>query len=418
MVEKYRRNIKKGVLKKAHPIIFLVFTLLCLPPEQQASQKTRLPMSPYPMMFSNFKRNGFQAQTSSAKGEQRWFTPTTDTMHRNQPSVILVCDNGIAACYSERIQYMGSNGAIQWQQEIYPSMNPLYFDKQLFYLTSYAGLASIDEQQKTVLADFFFANGSPRGSCELLVPQGKNRFFIQVFSLGEEADPDRPAESNETSIILMGPEAYDDYSYRHEYDGRLLKGLVCSDNKHVILLDNAGTIRKIEIESGKETAGITIEGVEFLQAGLDNDDNIVVSLFDSKRKRKLCCFTPVEEKEKKPLWELDLPPDSERPFRQPPAIGPDNRVYYCIGNKLWAVDKGELLWNAPVFPSDYFQYITVLGDTTVFVAAANALRRLDSRGKEMFTAFLAPGENITTPAVVDSNGLIYFGTAAGIYCYE
>ena len=389
-------------------------TCLAEPSSQKEQNAKENAMIIYPKIYVDYRQSSCQSQTSNAEGKKLWFTPNTDTENRNPPTLILVTEEGLAVQYNNRFEHIGFDGKIAWTEEREPGMNIIAFNKNIYYRSSNYNLYGVDMLGKNILYDFFVPTSSERGFFHLVMPIGEDHFLIQTFNYAPEADEDSPDIKDDNNLVLMGSESWDDWDWHLEFEGTVLPALVSGDSKKIILLNTNNQVKVFDIETGKQSKVFEIEGVAFHLASLDNDDNIIISVNTVENQRKLLNYTLDGDLN----WEYELPFVESMPFAQPPAIDSNNRVYFIINNFLYVINKGKLQWQYPLPEAQYYQFITILGDNSVLVVAANLICHLAQNGDVIFTSFVMTDDQITTPPVIDLNGRIYFGAAAGVYCYK
>lgn len=379
-------------------------------------------MYPYPMLFADFQKTSFQEQVAGSTNEQLWFTEIVDDPSRQEfPRAILVSDKGLFVEYSNNTKHLDFTGAIKWQKGYggFPSCS--FILNSTLYFSGVGGVSVVNPDNGEQSGDFYIFTADE--IVHLFYPVDNDHFFAHTFIQAPfESEPGEKPPDDESHIILMRSEQYiktlpgdpDDWEYMHTIEEKTLPGLLTGDGKNVVVVTNNGTVQVFTIDKGKKTGKIEHPGVWPLGVSLDKDNNLIILHHTPEGNRKLACY-PLLDKD--PLWEAALPGSGEIPLPQPPAIGKDDRIYCMVENTLCAVDKGVLAWKYGAFAAKYFQYITVLGDNSVLVAGANKLSLVDKDGNEIFIKLLPPGEDISTPPVIDAQGRFYFGTIKGIYCF-
>ena len=379
-------------------------------------------MHPYPMLFMDFQKTSFQEYTPAATNEQLWFTEIADDPSSPEfPRVILVSDKGIFAEYSNTVKHMDFNGNIKWQKGYggFPSCSFLLNSD--LYFSGVGGASVVNPDNGDKLRDFYIFTADE--IVHLLYPVDTDHFFAHTFTQAPfESEPGETPPDDESCIILMRSEQYiqtllgdpDDWEYMHKINEKTLPGLLTNDFKNVVIITNNGTVHTFTIDKGKLISKVEHPGVWPLGVSLNKDDNLIIFCHTPEGTRKLSCQTLQGED---PVWEVILPGTGEIPLPQPPVIGKDNRIYCIVNNIVCAIDNGVITWQYGIFASKYFHYVTVLSDNSILVTSANKFSHVDKDGNEIFFKLLSPGEDISTPAVIDAQGRFYFGTKRGIYCF-
>jgi hypothetical protein len=127
--------------------------------------------------------------------------------------------------------------------------------------------------------------------------------------------------------------------------------------------------------------------------------------------KQLLIVTP----EGKLLLEIDLPSDLARMIT-PPVIGLDHRIYLVTDERIHAFsEKGESLWESR--PGVRPGGVTVTADNRVLVSAGSDLCIYDSAGHcTLLQRF--EGENLSTPAIISTNGNLLVATEGNLYALE
>ncbi len=404
----------------AIPLIGITFLTL-IAPSAGVSKRPRgdLPMAPshYSVQFADYRKSSFCPVVPSVKGEKVWFLPTADSTHGNMPRLLLLHDDGCIVQYVSWMEFIDFNGKRRWRTTIAPGFNAVVSATGILLRSSPSGLKVIDEKNSIVVNDVFIPNSTPQGTYDLVYPFD-DKYCVQTFNKAEEPVEDEDAEEDSYSLMLKGTKSYDDWVYLHEYSGHALPGLITADGSRVVIAGSESGISVFDIATGQEKIIGTFQGITFILASLDRNDNVIALTQGSDGKKNICCYSLDREKDKQPVWSYAVAGTVNLPYCQPPAIDEKNRVYLIQNQRLHVIENGTLLWEAVVPPATNFQYMTVLGDGSVLCTAANYVLHLTNGEEPRFAFILPPGEEITTPPVVDTSEQIYFGTANGIYCIK
>ncbi len=369
-------------------------------------------MAMYTMLFADYQHSSFQKQKTTIVGEQVWFTPNSDTTHKSPPTAILLSSQGLTVQYNDRLEQMNYDGKIVWEMERDPGLDIFIHNDGIFYRSTGRRLAAVDFEKNTILDAMHIMTSSRRGFFFLVLPRDNQRYLVQTFNRAPEPEPNVPDEQDNYNLVMMGPSGDE---WLHEFEGEVLPGLVTHDGKKVILLNDNSEVLSFDTDSGKKLDSFSFLGMQFLQASLDRSDNLVVAMLNQEKKQVLACITTSDGKT---IWEISFPDDGSHPFRQPPAIGNDNQVYYITNDTLYVIREGELVWRFPVPQASFYQYVTVLSDNSVLLGASNTLIHLDAEGEVLVSVALEDSGELTTPPVVDDKGRCYVGSGAGIYCFK
>ncbi len=371
-------------------------------------------MNVYPKIFADYRQSSFQTQTTSAAGDQLWLTPNIDASSANVPRVIVTTPAGLAVQYGDRFRMIGFDGVVKWEMPNDPGLPMFVADTVIYCRGTNRFLQGVTFDKRTVLSEFTIPRCRDRGGVPMVQPRGDNHFLIQTFNAAPEVIVDSPPEPPDYNLMLKGPEERDDWDWMLEFKGTALPALVTGDNTRVVLLDGTSRVNVFDIATGKPTGSFEIAKSGFLQASLDHRDRLIVALYDAKAQPQLACYSLSGEQ----VWSCPLPPAERRAFRQPPAVDGDNRIAYIWGDTLLMIADGTILWRHAVPATRFVPYVTILGDNSLLLAAANLLVHLDKDGGLLFETYLKPEMSITTPPVVDGAGRVYVGTTAGVHCFE
>ena len=369
-------------------------------------------MTMYKMLFADYQYSSFQEQTSNVVGEQVWVTPNSDSTHKSPPTAILLSPQGLTVQYNDRLEQMTYDGKIVWELERDPGLDIFIHNDAIYYRSTGRRLAAVDFEKNTVLDAMHIMTSSRRGFFYLVLPRDNQRFLVQTFNRAPEPEPNIPDEHDNYNLVLMGPSGDE---WLHEFEGEVLPGLVTHDSKKVMLLTDNSDILSFDTDTGEQLDSFSLPGVQFLQASMDRNDNLVVAMLNQEKKQVHAC---INVSDGKTLWEKPFPDDGPHTFRQPPAIGSDNQVYYITNDTLHVIKDGELLWRYPVPEATFYQYLTILADNSVLLSASDTLIHLDAEGEVLAAVVMENSGELTTPPVVDDKGRCYVGSGAGIYCIK
>ncbi len=116
----------------------------------------------------------------------------------------------------------------------------------------------------------------------------------------------------------------------------------------------------------------------------------------------------------KKKWRLSLG-DPLAPV-QPPVSSPGGDVWLAVGNELWRVREGELVWSVELPAEPGRILLTLLADEAVLAAAGTVLLQISPAGEQMgMTALEYP---TSCRPIMDEQGRIYVAGPGGICCLK
>jgi len=408
--EKSRRSLT--VIAAVLALLVCLFSCSADGPAWRAGDMREQTMVLYPRVFADWQHSSSQAQTTSATGEKLWFVPNQEGGATGYPAVMVVTEAGLTVQYGDRFRQLRFDGTVAWEIAIDPGLAIFADTKAIYYLGPDLTLQGMTFERRAILGEYSIPRCGPRGSVVMVQPRGNKYFLMQTYNRAREMVVDDPPESDSYHLMLKRAEERTEVDWLHDFEGSALPGLVTHDNSRVVLLTPAGRVTVFDIASGKTVGSFDIPKAGLQQASLDHNDQLVILLYDAEAHPTLVSYSLAGERR----WSFLLPPAGRRGAVQPPAIGADNRAAHIWGDTLWVVAEGALKWRCPVPPSRFAQHVTLLGDNSLLLTAANAVLHLDADGALLFETYFKPEEQVTTPAVVDGGGRIYVGTTAGIHC--
>jgi hypothetical protein len=365
----------------------------------------------YSRLFADLRQSSLQLLKTQAVGRQAWHAPFKDASVQTIPTLLLVDNSGLTVQYANHLQRLSFEGAFGWAKERDGGLDIFGFQNEIFYTGTDDFLHAVNIAGKERFDEFFIPRAYARGGLRLVVPLGEDHFLMQTFNRPEEVELGKPPEKDNYHLFIKGPESYKDIDWSVKYEGIALPGLITADGKKVVVLDQSDRIMVFDIATGKQLSSIEIKGAGFVRASLDQTDNIIAYCWDAEDRKKLCSYTLQGALN----WEYPLGGRDTRVAAQPPALTTTGQALIIVDSLLLLVADGNKLWERPVPPAAV-QYMTVLGDNSVLVTAANVLTHFGNEGQDQFLFRLPVDEVITTPPVIDDKGRIYLGTTKGIYC--
>jgi outer membrane protein assembly factor BamB len=244
-----------------------------------------------------------------------------------------------------------------------------------------------------------------------IVNRAKEESQLVFPNTGDETSSD--FKGDKTIIIVVN--SNQQTIWRQEFEGENIKSLIIEELKQIIAFYNedpfSSTISLFDLNTGNEISKIKVEKASLLSASLDFNNNINAILHFDNNEIMLRNYYL----DGKVNWEYTLPISSVEYLNQPPAINRSNQVFCLINSKIFAIDRGKLIWELSIPEDEYFKFLTITGDNNLLIGSSYLLNYIDSNGQLIFNYLLDQNERITTPPVVDEKGLIYFGSTKGIY---
>ena len=215
-------------------------------------------------------------------------------------------------------------------------------------------------------------------------------------------------ETPHFSIYRMKIEEVD-RQWSYGGDGGLDQVLLTSDEKTLVMV-RENQVTTFNAENGAITGGFETGYTDLLSASLDLEDNaVMIGRTDSGGwALKKTDLTGWE------IWEHNL--SGPKSF-QPPACGPDDRVYVADGIKVICLAGGKTLWEK-IFPGGH-PLITIGAGNAAVVLDGGTLYVLDAAGETSARlALTESGETFEAAPVIDAGGRIFVAGAERLYCVE
>lgn len=393
--------------------VFVLYCIIVLDVQEVLSKERR--MSLYPKIFSDASQSSFVKIVSFANGKKVWFQKSLDPTGSGIPRLLLLTDDGLTAQYGSWIQHMKLDGTVLWRRECEGGLFLQYHQGEYFYRSSSLSFSSIDKNNKPILSDFYVFSSSPSGWFPFILPRSAHSYIVQTANRGEEGSPDSSGEQDNTNIVSMDNGVT---QWQQTIPGISLPALCTSDASKLLVIGSDMQVSFISIADGTIQGAVRMPCRQVHAASLDKKNHLISAVTLDNGQYALCCMGISDAKTNRWKWQFDLHSREPKPFVQPPVIGGDDRVYFIDADTLFAFDHGKEIWVVPLFPATDFQFVTCLADNSTVVVSGSLLMLVDAKGHERFRIFLAPGEEITTPPVIDTEGRIYCATSYGIYCYN
>jgi len=410
---------RRQVIRWIIPFLLIAALFLCCSADGEQShdvgdrESKEKMMALYRKIFADYQLSSFQEQKLTATGQLDWLAAPSDSADSRPPILVLVTDKGIAAQYPEKIEWIGLDGVANWSKIHDSGMNILIFDSSIYFRDPDQAIYALDRRGNYTLADFFVPTSDEDGTFYTVLPKEDGYILVHGFVPAREERMDEEDDSDRYSLVLKGPEGFDDYKYMRYFEGESLRGLLTKDEKLIVLLNDQGEVTSYDMASGKPSRAFKIEGAEFIEASLDREDRLILVMKHPEDGTLLACYDLIGNK----IWATPLPSGIKSVYSQPPATDNENRVAYVWTNMLFYIVNGEVLWKEPVPRSDYSQYITILGDGSILLASGVRLIHFSSEGTELLNIEIDEGI-CTSPPVVDDEGRIIVGTTRGVACYR
>ncbi len=357
----------------------------------------------YVRKYADARRSSFQNVSSESTGEVAWQLPlVTDDQPAFSPEAILYSKGRIVAYGGNSVAGFDAGGKRLWLQSMRTGSpisifgGNVYFrenGKPLEVLSAYTLDGVAVDKTMNVLDAYDVAMPV------WIDPLADGFLAMCLFRpMPEEGEP-------ETSFYKKEYETLD-YGWVADFKGtpRLLPLHIPGLNRLVvfspeeIIAYNTSPGEDIEEEEELSRFAYPIERISGVSC--DTDGNLYLLGRDEAGGVLLAVDGQGTE-----LWRwregLNVPQKGDV---QPPAIGPENLVHIVSGTKILTLADGKLL---RTFETDgeMVQFLTVLADGSLLVAAGTALYRADGNGEVVFS--LEFDYAISAPPVADEHGNVY-----------
>ncbi len=375
-------------------------------------------MENYIKLFADFRLTSMQDRIIKAEGKLNWFLPSMDG---DYPRLLLNNNVELLVKYSKKYQLVKDQNII-YESGCNFDKNIVFNEKSILYTEdSFVKLFDNIKQEEHELCDVPVITSESIWKC---IYQLDGNIFIQILNRAkEESNLVFPGSSSSSSnpddysdkTVLLVMDAQQKVIWSKEFVGENLQSLIMEDTKQVIAFyyddPYSNSISIYDLNSGKEQNKIKTEKASILNASLNFNNQLNLILQTSENEYILRNYSL----DGKINWEYFLPINSAEYVNQPPAVNKLNQVYCLINSTVYLIDNGRLLGSVNIPNAPYFRFLTVTGDNKFLVVSSYILSYYDSNGNLIFNYLLEQDDSITTPPVIDENGLIYFGSTKGIY---
>lgn len=377
-------------------------------------------MENYSKIFADYRSTSFQDQMVKSSGDLNWFIPSGGD---DFPRLLLVNSSEMLVKYSSKYQlFNGKN--VKSEADCDFGYNVVLKLKSILY-TDQMAIKLFDINKADVPKHFDIPDINAESMVKVIF-QFNDKCFVEILNRAKEEselvfpnnDDSESSDFKGDKTIMAVINSNQQTIWRKEFENENINSLIVEELQQVIIFYNndpySNNFSIFDLNTGNEINNTKIEKASFLSASLDFRNNINAILHFDNNEIMLRNYSLNGNIN----WEYVLPISTVDYLNQPPAVNKLNQVFCLINNKIYAIDKGRLLWEINIAPGEYFRFLTITGDNSLLIGSSYLLTYIDSDGQLIFNYLLDTNEKITTPPVVDENGLIYFGSNKGIYCLK
>lgn len=407
----------------SNKIIFIIFigsivvfesNYSCLENKYLQEEKS---MENYSKIFADYRSTSFQDQKVRALGKLNWFVPSDID---DFPRMVLTNDREILVKYNSKYQLFDGNN-VKSTNNCDFGYNIVMNPKSILY-TDQMVIKIFDINKDDVTGNFEIPDINAESIIKVIY-QFNDKCFVEILNRAKEeselvfpkTDESKSADFTGDKTIMSVINSNQQTIWRKEFEDENINSLIVEELGQVIIFYNkdpySNTFSIFDLNTGNEINSTTIEKASLLNASLDFSNNINAILHFDNNEIMLRNYSM----DGNINWEYILPISTVDYINQPPAINKINQVFCLINNKIFAVDKGKLLWEFIILEDEYFKFFTITGENNLLIISSYLLNYIDSDGQLIFNYIIDQNERITTPPIIDEKGLIYFGSTKGIY---
>lgn len=372
----------------------------------------------YSKIFADYRLTSMQDRVVKASGKLHWFLPSENS---DFPRLILYNESELLVKYGYQYQiFKDKNVVFKGDCDFGPN---IIFSDQSVLFSENATVKLFDrknqEEQDICIVPDIISESIWKG-----IYKFDENIFVQILNrASEESNLVFPKSDDNTSnqddysdkSILLVIDSNQKVRWRKEFNGESLPSVILTDSKQVLSFyyedPYSNSISVFDLETGRELNKIKVEKAAVINASLDFNNQLNVILHTSENEFLLRNYSLQGNVN----WEYLFSVTALKSISQPPAINKLNQVFCIINNMLYGIDEGRLIFETNLLDDNSFKYVTITGDNNIIVCTLNVLSYFKADGTMIFNYILEPTEKITTPVVIDENGLIYFGSTKGIY---
>jgi len=358
----------------------------------------------YPVRFANYQRNSFVALEPRVSGEavwsKKWFeiNPNLNILPmdillsgnyigiRDGTSLLLLDDRGKFV----KLAIIGENTPVVFAGKTFACLNHAF----LLEYTDYDGTRRLEKRPVPSMEAF---------TGLILFRPKEDDFLVATHFTGGPSREKPRFYVCRTRIEEIDPQWY------YTGDGRLDQALLTSDEKTLVTI-RENKVTTLNPENGDKTKEFETGYAGFLSASLDLDNNLVMigRVDPTGWILKKTSLTGEE------IWSYRL--SDPKPF-QPPACGPDDRVYVADGIKVICLAGGKTIWEK-IFPGGH-PLLTICAGNAAVILDSGILYVLDNKGETIARLVLTQSDELFEAApAIDAAGRIYAAGTEKLYRME
>jgi outer membrane protein assembly factor BamB len=360
----------------------------------------------YTRKFADARRSSFVNIASSSMGNVTWQSSFHDDEKLAfSPDALLNADNCLVAYNRNLLVAFDTNGKRLWSRNIRPGSPVSIFDGKVYYRDT--------ETEMNVLSAVLFDGSSVKDEMYILDSYDMAfPIYLEYLTDGflamcmfrpmpEEGGPETSFYRKEYGTL--------DYGWVTGFDGEppLLPLHIPKISRMIVFKPDQIAIYNSEpgekFEDEEEIMHFKSPMETLAAASCDSDGSLYLLGID--KEKNILVVLSADGKE---MWRwtqgLSLSTSGDN---QPPVIGIENSVYIASGKKMMTVSGGQLVREFET-DGESINYITVLADGSVLIAADLALYRVSGDGEVLFSFEF--DHKITAPAIAGSDGSIYVAT--------
>lgn len=364
---------------------------------------------PSPVVFANLQCNSWvpvDVKSSLLPAWDREFS-AVDENAVFRPVAVLLSGSSIGVRCGGTLLVYGENGLFRFLEPVSEAA-PVTFGR--------GAMAFVNPSLELMYQDY---ERHPRGGgttvpglvnwsvAQLLLPGEREAVVAVQFTGGPQRKPKRFSAS---AVVLR------DGARRWFFDieGNVDQSLLTNDGRNMVLI-RGGEVEIRSVQDGKGVSSFKTGLSSFAAASLDGDDRLLLAgefAQAGKMVKKLQAFDLFG----KELWDYSGPALQNH---QPPACGPDGRVYLVNGASLECLDNGARLWMCPL-KSSAKSWITVAKDGSSVVLNGPWLSVISPQGERRAEKLVSADaeETFDAPPVIDSQGRIMVASGLRLSCFR
>jgi hypothetical protein len=364
---------------------------------------------PYPVTFANYQFNSWipvEVKSTLITGWVRDYAEV-DENAVFMPVSVLVKDSHIGVRCGSKLLVYDRNGLFQFLEPLSEAAS-VVFGRE--------AMAFVQPSLKLIYQDYA---RNPKGAgrtvpgleewtyAMLLKPEATEVIAATQFTGGPQMEPRR----FEACAVVLSNGAR---RWFFGIDGSVESVLLTNDGQRMILL-HSGVAELRSVKGGDIISTFQTNVSPCLAASLDPTDQLLLiskSTQDVVPTIELRAF----DSGGKEQWTYS---GVTLQAHQPPACGPNGRVYLVNGESLECINEGTLLWSCPL-KSAQKSWVTIAKDGTAVVLNGIWLYVINAQGKQVAEKLLSTDEeeSFDAPPAIGTQGQIFVASGKRLYCFR